>query len=219
MGKRLPIDYYTDVLCVWAWIAQRRLDELNEQLGATIELRYHYVDVFGDTAEKMRTQWADRGLYDGFSEHVIESASPFKNAPINPRIWSEVRPATSANAHLILKAVEISDGQDASIALALALRKAFFVEAVDIGDLAVLYNLVKQQGLSEDQTRQAVVDGTAIAALMGDYQKAKTQQIKGSPSYVLDNGRQILYGNVGYRVLHANIEELLKQPDGEASWC
>ena len=115
MDNRLTIDYYTDILCVWAWIAQRRIDELDEQLGAAIELQYHYVDVFGDTREKMRAQWADRGLYDGFSEHVISSAAPFENAPINPRIWSEVRPATSANAHLVLKAVEISCGEKASI--------------------------------------------------------------------------------------------------------
>ena len=27
------IDYYTDVLCVWAWIAQPRLDELQRQWG------------------------------------------------------------------------------------------------------------------------------------------------------------------------------------------
>ena len=27
----INIDYYTDVLCVWAWIAQPRLDELNRQ--------------------------------------------------------------------------------------------------------------------------------------------------------------------------------------------
>ena len=35
----------------------------------------------------------------------------------------------------------------------------------------------------------------------------------------LDGGRQTLFGNVGYRVISANIEELLHQPSGEASWC
>jgi len=27
------IDYFTDILCVWAWIAQRRIDDFNSQLG------------------------------------------------------------------------------------------------------------------------------------------------------------------------------------------
>ena len=29
----------------------------------------------------------------------------------------------------------------------------------------------------------------------------------------------VLFGNVGYRILSANIEELLKHPGAEASWC
>lgn len=32
-------------------------------------------------------------------------------------------------------------------------------------------------------------------------------------------GRQVLYGNVGYRILNAHIEELAKTPTLEASWC
>ena len=52
MSKPVIIDYYTDVLCVWAWIAQRRIDELSAQFQQDIQLRYLYVDVFGNTQEK-----------------------------------------------------------------------------------------------------------------------------------------------------------------------
>jgi hypothetical protein len=34
-----------------------------------------------------------------------------------------------------------------------------------------------------------------------------------------NEGRQRLNGNVGYRVLEANIRELLNHPAGEQSWC
>ncbi len=57
-----------------------------------------------------------------------------------------------------------------------------------------------------------------MGALMGDCQKAKQHKIEGSPSYVMDGGRQILYGNVGYRVILTNIKELLTHPEHEASW-
>lgn len=215
----LTIDYYSDVLCVWAWIAQRRIDELNTQFDDQIEWKFHYTDIFGNTGAKIQGQWLDRGLYDGFSKHVVKSAAGFENAPVNPKIWSKVRPTTSANAHLFLKAVELACGTTASISSAFALRQAFFVEAKDISDLSVLCGLLKTLGLDDKPVSQAVNDGTAIAALMSDYQQAKQLGIKGSPSYVLDSGRQTLYGNVGYRVLHANIEELLKTPADEASWC
>jgi len=33
-------------------------------------------------------------------------------------------------------------------------------------------------------------------------------------------GHQLLYGNVGYRLIEANVRELLHNPEaGEASWC
>lgn len=219
MNKPLVIDYYSDVLCVWAWIAQRRIDELNEKLATNIELQYYYVDVFGDVPTKIETQWKQKGGYIGFSEHVQKSALAYENAPINSKIWTEVRPTTSANVHLVLKAIERAYDKNKSINMALKFRTAFFIDALDIGDLNVLYSLVKANGLSEDKVTACIHDGSAMATLMHDYQKSKQNSIKGSPSYVIDGGRQTLYGNVGYRVLLANIEELLKHSADEASWC
>lgn len=219
MNRELVIDYYTDILCVWAWVAQRRIEELDKKLGGRIELRHHYMDVFGDVPGKMNTQWGSRGEYVGFAEHVQVSASVFDYAHVNPRIWREVKPVTSANAHLLLKAIEISYDKKRSIELAFVFRSAFFIDACDIGDLEVLKELVKANGLEPDVIAESIDNGSAMAALMGDYQRSRQQGLKGSPSYVLDEGRQTLYGNVGYRVLLANIEELLKNPGDEASWC
>jgi predicted DsbA family dithiol-disulfide isomerase len=219
MNKPLIIDYYTDILCVWAWIAQRRIDELNSQLGDKIELRYHYVDVFGDVDKKIEAQWKQQGGYQGFAKHVQESAVKYEDAPVNSKVWTAVRPATSANAHLILKAVELSYDQQKSRDSALMLRNSFFNDAQNIADLEVLHHLVEEQGLDHDLIKNSLRDGTAMAALMGDYQKARQQKIEGSPSYVMDGGRQILYGNVGYRVILTNIKELLTHPQNEASWC
>lgn len=219
MSQPLIVDYYTDILCVWAWIAQRRIEELNKTLSEKIDLRFHYVDVFGDVATKMAGQWGARGGYEGFAEHVKASAAAFDDAPVHPAIWSQDRPATSANAHLVLKAIQLAVGCSASVASALLLRKEFFVNAKNIADLTVLAQIVAEQGLDWNAVQSKLDDGSAMAALMGDYQKAKQQGIHGSPSYVLDGGRQVLYGNVGYRVILANIEQLLKNPTDEASWC
>ena len=40
-----------------------------------------------------------------------------------------------------------------------------------------------------------------------------------SPSLVMNEGRQHLNGNVGYRVIEANVHELLRKPVDEMSWC
>jgi len=219
-GKRmLKIDYYSDILCVWAWVAQRRIEELNERFGDQIQWCFHYMDVFGDTAGKMASQWSDRGGYEGFASHVSESAAHFHELKINHSLWRDVQPKTSANAHLILKAIVLEHGTRVANCFAKTVREAFFLEAVDISDMLVLYKLSDITKLNTIRIKKFINDGSALAALMNDYQKAKNLNIKGSPSYVLDGGRQTLYGNVGYRVLHANVEELLKQPENDASWC
>ena len=49
----IVIDYFSDVLCVWAWVAQPRLDELEEQWGDKITVNHHFVDIFGDCYRKI----------------------------------------------------------------------------------------------------------------------------------------------------------------------
>ena len=218
-SPQIIIDYYSDILCVWAWISQRRIDELNKQFGHKIELRCHFVDVFGDTSTRIQEQWSNNGLYDGFGKHVIKAAAPYESAIVNSDVWLQTRPTTSANAHMVIKAVEIVYGCQYAIDFALALRKAFFVDAKDISQLEVIYVLASTTGITVDPIISSISDGRAIAALMHDYQVAKDNGIKGSPCFVMNEGRQVLFGNVGYRVLHTNIEEMLNNPENDASWC
>ena len=219
MNKPLVIDYYTDILCIWAWIAQRRIDELNNKFSDQIKIQHRYLDIFGNTAEKMQRQWSQKNGFNGFSQHVIESATPYENAPINADIWSKTRPSTSANTHLILKALSLCYDDETSIQMALVFRQAFFIQAIDISNISQLYGIIQQHGLDKNQIKEQITNGKAMAELMLDYQNAKQLGLKGSPTYIIDNGRQTLYGNVGYRVLHANIEELLKNPTNDLSWC
>jgi predicted DsbA family dithiol-disulfide isomerase len=99
------------------------------------------------------------------------------------------------------------------------LRQSFFVETRDIGQLAIVLDVASEAGLDRQQLKELIDNGEAMAALMTDLRLAQDQAVMGSPTWIMNQGRQVLYGNVGYRVLHANIEEILKRPLQEASWC
>lgn len=219
MKNPVKIDYFSDVLCIWAWITQKRIDELNKNLGDKIEIRYRYLDIFGNTQEKMDKQWSEKGHFEGFAEHIVDSAKPYPDANVASNIWSKVRPSTSASAHLVLKAIELGYGMKKSAAMALVFRKAFFIDAQDISDLGLLFARAEKNGLDIAVIDEAIKNGKAMAALMSDYQMAKELSLKGSPTYIIDNGRQTLYGNVGYKLLLVNIEEQFKHPYNQASWC
>jgi predicted DsbA family dithiol-disulfide isomerase len=57
----IRISYYSDVLCVWAYIAQIRLDELAANFPDQVAIDYHFVSIFGNAHEKLETRWRDKG--------------------------------------------------------------------------------------------------------------------------------------------------------------
>lgn len=75
-NNQITIDYFSDILCVWAWISQRRVDELNKHFKSKIAIRHQFIDIFGDTNTRIEKQWADKGSYNGFGDHIIKSAAP-----------------------------------------------------------------------------------------------------------------------------------------------
>jgi predicted DsbA family dithiol-disulfide isomerase len=215
----IAIDYYSDILCAWAWIAQPRLDEVHAQWGSDVTIRHRYVDIFGDSHYKIPQQWGESDGFEKFRNHVTQSAAPYDQVTIHPDIWSAVKPRSSMQAHLFLKAIGLVAGEQAVEKMALRIRRAFFSDAQDIAELPLLLKLSAAEDLDATKLLDALQDGSAIAALSGDLRSARELGVKGSPTWVLNDGRQILYGNVGYRILSANIEELLKHPGAEASWC
>lgn len=219
VSEPVKIDYFSDVLCVWAWIAQRRLLEIEREWKDQVSISHHYMDIFCDTQAKICSQWQDSGGYDGFGAHVLASAAPYADTPVNPQVWTQTRPGTSSNAHLLIKAAQLEYGAVQEHQLALAIRGAFFSDALDIAQMPVLFELVSACGLDQTRLQAHIESGTAIAALMSDLRLSQQLAIKGSPTWVMNDGRQILYGNVGYRIIAANIEELSKSPATEASWC
>ena len=213
------IDYYTDVLCVWAWIAQPRLEEINRQWAGRVTIRHRYLDIFGDSHGKIATQWGETDGFDKFSAHVVKSVAPFENLEVNPNIWTKVRPRSSLQAHLFLKAVALVTDEALVEPVALRIRQAFFSEAKDINEYSTLITCAEAENIDEQLLKSALRDGSAIAALSDDQRSANALGMRGSPTWVLNEGRQLLYGNVGYRILDANIEELARHPTLEASWC
>lgn len=222
----IVVDHFSDVLCVWAYCAQIRVDELRHQFGERVAVRYRFVSVFGSTAKKIGAGWAERGGWTAYAQHVRTIAARFPHVTMSPQAWERVRPASSASPHLFLKAIQKLDGPGTSPAEGLyeraahALRLAFFVEARDIATRAVQMEIAERIGAARAPIEDALADGTAIAALFEDVEASSAQKIEGSPTLVFNEGRQKLYGNVGYRVIEANVEELLRAPaPNDASWC
>jgi predicted DsbA family dithiol-disulfide isomerase len=227
--KQITIEYFTDVLCVWAYGGQVRVDQLNKDFGDQISVVHRFLPLFAATEERIGKGWRDRGGYAGFNRHVLEIAASMPHVQVHPRLWCQDPPASSTPAHLFLKAMELlqasAGNESASVRdvferAVWRVRQAFFEDMENVASQAVLEAIAEDLKLPIDAIRRLLDNGHAHAAFHADIEAKERFQVPGSPTLVLQEGRQRLYGNVGYRVIEANVRELLRDPRyGEATWC
>jgi len=226
----VDITYFSDALCVWAYVSQARIDAVKEKFGDAVRIEHRFCSVFGDTGRKITATWKDKGGYAGFNAHLREVAHRFPHIEVHPEIWLRTRPPSSASPHLFMKALQQGDPESAATAarsapgmfdqVMRAFRTAFFRDGRDICRWDVQCEIAESLGADIGVIEERIHSGMAFARLAADYQDAERMRIEGSPSFVLNEGRQKLYGNVGFHLMEANIQELLRKPRAdEASWC
>ena len=224
----IQITYFIDILCIWAYIAQIRIDELKSTFKDQIAINYHFVPVFGDAHRKLKTRWQDRGGLAGYSNHVRGVVNRFNHLTIHPEVWRKVTPHSSTSCHLFLKAIHLleskglieTQGRQTRCERAItALREAFFQDLRDVSDRKVQWSIAEALELPVSQIQQEIDSGAAYAELSKDFQEVKDYNVTVSPTMIFNEGRQRLNGNVGYRVMEANIRELIYSVPGEESWC
>lgn len=222
----IRISYYSDVLCIWAYIAQIRLDELAANFPDQVEIDYHFVSIFGNAHEKLETRWRDKGGLRGYSNHVHEVVKKFKHITVHPDIWAISTPSSSMSAHLFLHAIQlleikgiVSKSEKVFEKAIWSFREAFFTKLFDISDRNVQFQIAEELGLAIAAIQEQIDSGEAYALLSKDFDLIKEHTVTVSPTLIFNEGRQRLNGNVGYRVIEANIRELLINPTDEQSWC
>lgn len=221
----IKITHFSDLLCVWAYVSQARVDELVGEFGEQVDIQFRFFPVFGNTPGKFDAQWRDRGGIEAYARHVIEVAEQFGHVKVHPRVWMDKPPPSSLPAHLHLHAVQILEQQQAApagaaVRLAWRLRQAFFAENSNIAETGTICSLAAELDIDVAQLQRRMASGAAYAAMAEDMQQARELEVRSSPTLIFNEDRQRLTGNVGYRIIEANIRELLNQPRGQfQSWC
>jgi predicted DsbA family dithiol-disulfide isomerase len=151
-------------------------------------------------------------------------AERFEHLPLNTEAWLKNTPQSCLPAHLHLCATRQAEERNlvangSFTLLKKALRKAFFCDLMDIGNRSVLTSIIDNTGLPSKTIGEFIDRGEAYAALAADMQKAKELDIRSSPTLIFNEDRQRLAGNVGYKIIKANISELLERPSTAQSWC
>lgn len=217
--KVIKIEYFSDILCIWAYIAQQKMDKLKQEFSNKIEVSEHFLPVFGAVDKKMHDNWQSKGGVSAYSQHVKEVANDYKDVYVAKNVWLKNTPTSSINSHIFIKAAEISlknqGGSSEEISSKLSeliwqVRVSFFKNTVDVSNIKELLTIATSIGLKANEIPLIIGSGEAVAALDKDRQIKEQYDLKGSPSLIINEGRQILYGNVSYEVIAANVSALLQ---------
>ena len=214
----VQVDYFSDVLCVWAFINESRLDEVKQQLGEHLDINMLFLPNFSDCHNKINNGWKERGGFEGYAKHVVEVAEKF-DISLHPDTWFSVRPSTSMLAHGAIQSVLAVHDKDAAAQYCSAVRHAFFKDGKDISHWSVLQDIALELKLNWQAIEVYFHQGHALANVQQNFQQAQAQQISISPAWVFNEGRQKLIGNVGYRVIEANLKELIESKPLPQAWC
>ena len=199
MTATLKIDVVSDVACPWCAVglssletALQRLDgevradlhlqpfELNPQMGPEgQDIGEHLAQKYGSTPEQQATNWAaivERGAAVGFD---------FRKAG-RGRVWN------TFDAHRLLHWAGTLDG-DAQVRLKKALLAAYFTEARNVSDPAVLLDAVQGAGLDVAQAREVLEQGTYANEVRAAERMWQQSGIQAVPSVVV-NDKYLIQG-------------------------
>lgn len=220
----LHFSYWTDPLCIWALVAQDKLNRLLGEWGACLDVEYHVVPVFGSLPWRFsKGPWASGGVPARVAA-TRKVAEQHGWTNVSGEVWAKAMPASSWAPGAAIKAVFdlerqglVPPGAGADYQWRMRLR--FFVDERNVAQRGEQLALAEELGLPRGPIEDRLDDGSALAALWEDHQERETQKIQGSPTYVFDGGRAQLYGNFAWGVLHATVEELLRGLEPGCSRC
>jgi predicted DsbA family dithiol-disulfide isomerase len=221
---KLSFSHWTDPLCIWAYVAQDQLDQLLRELGPRLEIDARIVPIFGSIPWRFaHGPWASAGV-EGRVRATAEIAAAHGHPEVDGSCWRGDCPSSSWAPGAAIKAVralELAGGAapGSTGSYQRALRSRFFVDGQNIARRSVQLEAAEALDLARADIEQRLDDGSALAALWEDHQEKERLKLQGSPTYVFDHGRAMLYGNFPYGVLHATVEELLRGLGPEGSAC
>ena len=179
-----------------------RIERLRKEHG--VQIKWVHFPLHPDTPQE------GRSLADLFAGRGYDI--PKMQAQMRARMEAEGLPygtrTMTYNSRLAQELGAWADTQPGGEAIHDALFRAYFVEARNIGDPAVLVEIAQSVGLPADQAREVLEQRSYKDAIDADWNKSRQYGVSGVPTFVAGG-----HGVVGAQPYEA-LEELVKLARG-----
>lgn len=173
---RARILVWSDYVCPYCYLVERKLDRIREQHGEKVRIEYYAfelrpepVPTLEPRGEYLLTTWS-RSVYPMGEQYGM----PIRLPSVQPR------------SSLAFQMYEYARSLDSHHTVHLALFHAFFVEDRNIGDLSVLLEMGGDLGLDVAALEHHLTTGTYKAEVDQQRKTALARQVTGVPALFLE---------------------------------
>lgn len=201
--EALAIDVFTDIVCPWCFIGNERLESVLGSETREVVVTHHPFLLDPTTPpEGFNVQEYLRRKYGGDPLRMfasVEAQAKASGIPLD--LTRQPRSYQTLKAHTLVRHAEPKGTQRA---LLRALFRAYFLDAKNIGDEAVLATLAAEHGFGEEEALALVRDEAELALTRSETEDAAASGIRGVPLFIFA-GQRAVSGAQPEEVLRAAI--------------
>jgi predicted DsbA family dithiol-disulfide isomerase len=186
----MKVEIWSDVVCPWCYIGKRRFEQALARFehAADVEVVWRAfeldppapVERQGDYAVRLAEKY---GTAIAEAQQMLDTMTQAAAAEGLDFHFERARVGNTFDAHRLLHLAGERGVQDA---VKERLLRAAFVEGEPVGDAETLVRLVSEAGLSADEARRVLADGTYGDDVRGEQRESQSLGISGVPFFVID---------------------------------
>lgn len=186
---RVRIDVWSDYNCPWCFLASTSLEKLEE--SHPVDVQWHSYELRPKGSPPMSPEYRAR----------IEAAQPRLHAMAREQYGLELNQGPwGIDSRPALAGAKFAEAEGVGKAYHHALMHAYWIDAKDIGDRAVLADLAESVGLDREAYLAALDEPQYDEQVQLDIDQAQQYGLNGVPALIFDN-RYLISGAQPYPVL------------------
>jgi predicted DsbA family dithiol-disulfide isomerase len=190
VGVVVKVEIWSDVVCPWCYIGKRRLERALESFPHEVDVVYRSFELdptapIGGTersVESLGRKYGGTERVIAMQEHVREQAAA---EGLSFRL-DETLHLNSVAAHRLLHLALDESGPEVQARLKEALMSAYFEQARDVSDPAVLREVAVASGLDPVRVDEVLSGDEYADAVRADVAQAAVYGANGVPFFVLE---------------------------------
>lgn len=184
-AKTLAIDVVSDVVCPWCYIGKRRLEAAlaaSPDLDVTVRWHPFQLDPTIPAGGLDRKEYMNNKFgAERYAEISTRIAEVGREVGIAFNFAAIKRAPNTMDAHRVIRWAEAAGVQGA---VKEALMQAFFVEALDIGDPAVLAEIAGEAGMDREVVARLLAGDADVEEVHEEVATAQKIGVTGVPFFI-----------------------------------